>query len=168
MRRLLAITICAVLFSINAAAYPYFFPFDSLNTPDETLRMTPTGLYFTSGVYYLNDTGEYYDNEGNTHDYLEQDWWYVFIPFGFGYSFLPGFEAGVQATIVSNETASGSTGGLGDFWLKARYSFPLSERLYIGGRLAGKFFNLHEYSIPAVSDRANSFDITLFGGARIT
>jgi hypothetical protein len=164
---LLIINICAVLFSINAAAYPYFFPFDSLNTPDETLRMAPTGLYFTSGVYYLNDTGEYYDDGGNTRDYLEQDWWYVFIPFGFGYSFLPGFEAGVQATIVSNETAAGSTGGLGDFWFKARYVYSLGGLFYIGGRLSGKFFNLHGYSYPAISDRTKSLDMTSFGGARI-
>jgi hypothetical protein len=168
MRSLLLITLYTALLSIQAAAYPLFFPFDSLNTPDETLPEAPTGFYVASAFYYLNDTGEYYDGTGNTRDYLEQDWWYAFIPFSFGYRFGLGFDVGMQTTVVSNDTAAGSTGGLGDFWFKARYVYPLNERFYIGGRLAGKFFNLQEYSIPAVSDRTNSFDMTFFGGIDIT
>jgi hypothetical protein len=167
MRRSLFIILTLFLLPFYAAAYPLFFPFDSLNTPDETLPCAPGGFYVAGAFYYLNDTGEYYDDAGKTRDYLEQDWWYAFIPFNFGYRFRFGLEAGAQVTAVSNDTDAGSTGGLGDFWFKARYVYPLNERFYIGGRLAGKFFDLHEYSIPAVSDRTNSFDITFFGGADI-
>jgi hypothetical protein len=163
MRRSLFIASTLFLFPFYATAYPYFFPFDTLNTPDETLPDAPTGFYAAGDFYYLNDTGKYYDDAGKIHDHLKQDWWYVFIPFSFGYRFGFGLEAGAQATIVSNNR----TGGLGDFWFKARYIYPLNERFYIGGRLAGKFFNLQEYSFSVISNRANSFDMTFLGGGDI-
>lgn len=167
MRRSLFIISTFFILPFYASAYPYFFPFDTLNTPDETLLDGPTGFYAAGDFYYLNDTGKYYDDTGKTHDYLDQNWWYAFIPFSFGYRFGFDFEVGVQSMIISNETAVGSVGGLGDFWFKARYIYPLNERFYIGGRLAGKFFNLHESSFPAVSDRSKSLDLTFFGGADI-
>lgn len=167
MRRLLIINICAALFSINAAAYPLFFPFDSLNTPDETLPEAPVGFYVAGAFYYLNDTDKYYDDNGKIYERPGQDWWYAFIPFSFGYRFAFGLETTVQMTVITNETALSSRDGLGDFWFKARYVYPLNERFYIGGRLSGKFFNLHEYDIPFLSNRSKSLDMTFLGGGDI-
>jgi hypothetical protein len=165
MRRSVFIILTLFLLPFYAAAYPLFFPFDSLNTPDETLPDAPGGFYVAGAFYFLNDTGEYYDDAGKTRDCPEQDWWYIFVPLNVGYRFGLGFEGSVQATIVKNDTSRGSYAGVGDVWLKVKYTKRLNDRYYLGGRVAGKFLNTGRGDYPAfLTDLNDALDLVFLGG----
>ena len=168
MKRILLILLTVVALPGNPAAYPYFFPFDSLNTPDETLPEAPAGLYLSGGFYHLNDTGKFYDDEGGKRERVEQDRWYIFVPLNVGYRFGFGFEGSVQATIVKNNTSRGSYAGVGDVWLKVKYTKQLRDRYYLGGRVACKFLNTGRGNYPVIlTDLNDALDLAFLGGVII-
>ena len=142
-------------------AFAYFLPFDTLNTPDRAVPGARAGLYLSGGFYYLDDTGKYYDENGESVDSSRYRWRYYFVPVELGYKTRFGLYFGAQITAVDARTDLGWNSGLGDLWLKGKYSFAPNDWLRLGGRLAAKFVNFHRYEQPVITDRASAVDLCL-------
>jgi hypothetical protein len=144
-----------------ALALPYFFPFDTLNTPDCVMLGSLRGLYLSGGFYYLNDTGKYFDENGESAYWSQYRWRYYLVPIEMGYKTRFGLYFGTQISVVDARTDVGWNSGLGDVWLKTKYSFKPNEWLRVAGRLAGKFASSHGGEQPAITDPASAFDLCL-------
>jgi hypothetical protein len=160
MKRILLILFTVVVLPVISAA-AHLFPFDALNVPDELLPDAPGDVYFSGGLYYLDDSGEpYSDSLG------PQGYWYYILPLSVGYQFRRGFTAGAQITLLNREYGGAVLDDYGDVWLKAKYTKRIN-RFALGGRVAGKFGKIE--SVPGtIYEDANGFDITLLGGVELT
>jgi hypothetical protein len=160
MKRILLMLLTVVVLPVDPAAVQ-FFPFDTLNVPDELLSDAPGDVYFSGGFYYLDDSGD------STLDDIEpESYWYYFMPLNVGYQFWRGFTAGVQVTLLNREYGDAVLDDYGDVWLKAKY-LKRVNRFFIGGRVAGKFDEIESFSSFDEED-AESLDLTFFGGAELT
>jgi hypothetical protein len=160
MRKVPIIILISVVFCRPAFAFPYFLPFDTLNTPDRAGLVGRGGFYLSGGFYYLDDTGKYYDENGESVRSIYR-YRYYFVPVELGYETRFGLYFGAQITAVNGRTNQGWNSGLGDFWIKAKYSLTPNDWFRLGGRLAGKFVNFHRHEEPIITDRASAFDLCL-------
>ena len=160
MKRILLIFVMVVALPGHPAA-DQLFPFDTLNTPDELVSDAPGDVYFSGGLYYLDDSGKSY-----LDDIGPQSYWYYFIPLNIGYQFWRGFTVGMQVTLLNREYGNAVLDSSGDFWVKAKYYRRLNDRYYLGGRIAGKFGKIE--SVPStIQEDAEGLDLTFFGGAEM-